>query len=95
MNASPSRELDSDEPKQASSVATPVAVPSLGGSSDSQPLTLESPDLFINRELSLQHHNAAACEALKSWSSRGELTLVPKGPSTTLGRRSKSRHVSG
>jgi hypothetical protein len=43
MNASPSRELDSDEPKQASSVATPVAVPSLGGSSDSQPLTLSYP----------------------------------------------------
>jgi len=43
------RELDSGQPKKASGVATPVSTPSFGLPT----LTLTSPQLYINRELSL------------------------------------------
>jgi polyphosphate kinase len=51
MQTSPIGEVDSDQPK--SGIATPVAVPSSQGSPSPQNLTLESPELYINRELSL------------------------------------------
>lgn len=51
MQTFPIGELDSDQPKPG--VATPVTPPSSQGSPFPQNLTLESPDLYINRELSL------------------------------------------
>ena len=53
MQTSPVGELDSDEPKKASGVATPVTIPSSVEPPRPPALTLESPELYINRELSL------------------------------------------
>jgi len=53
MQTSPVGELDSDQPKEASGVATPVTRPSSVARPDPPALTLESPELYINRELSL------------------------------------------
>ena len=53
MQTSPVGELDSDEPKEVSGVATPVTIPSSEASPRPPTLTLESPELYINRELSL------------------------------------------
>jgi len=52
MNTSPGREPGSDASKQASSAAA-AATGSFPESSDQPALTLESPELYINRELSL------------------------------------------
>ena len=53
MQTSPVGELDSDQPKEASGAATPVTRPSSVARPDPPALTLESPELYINRELSL------------------------------------------
>ena len=53
MQTSPIGELDPDEPKVVSGVATPVTMPSWAASHRSPTMTLESPELYINRELSL------------------------------------------
>ena len=52
MNASPGRELSSQESK-FSAVAAPATTPSFEGLANPPALTLESPQLYINRELSL------------------------------------------
>jgi hypothetical protein len=49
MNASPGRAVDSGDPKQISSIASHDSMPAVC----SQALTLDSPELFLNRELSL------------------------------------------
>ena len=46
-------ELDSGEPKEFLGVVTPVTIPSSEASSRVPTLTLESPELYFNRELSL------------------------------------------
>ena len=51
MQTSPIGELDSEQPR--SGAARPVALPSSEGSPSPPKLTLESPELYINRELSL------------------------------------------
>jgi polyphosphate kinase len=51
MQTSPIGELDSEQPR--SGAASPVALPSSEGSPSPPNLTLESPELYINRELSL------------------------------------------
>jgi polyphosphate kinase len=51
MQTSPIGELDSEQPR--SGAASPVALPSSEGSPSPPKLTLESPELYINRELSL------------------------------------------
>jgi polyphosphate kinase len=53
MQIYPVGELDSDEPKEASGVATPGTIPSSVARLGPPALTLESPELYINRELSL------------------------------------------
>src|SRR5580658_3053505 len=53
MQTYPAGELDSDEPKEVSGVATPVTIPSSVARLGPPALTLESPELYINRELSL------------------------------------------
>src|SRR5580700_1332506 len=53
MQTSPVGELDSDRTEKDSGVATPVTMPSSEGSPRPPALTLESPELYINRELSL------------------------------------------
>jgi polyphosphate kinase len=53
MQTSPVGELDSDEPREVSGVATPVTIPSWVAPPRSSALTFESPELYINRELSL------------------------------------------
>jgi polyphosphate kinase len=53
MHTSPAGKSDSDEAKSATNVATPVIASSSEMPPDSPPLTLESPELYINRELSL------------------------------------------
>ncbi len=53
MKTSSSGELDSDEPMDASGVATPITIPSSEESPTLPTLTLDSPELYINRELSL------------------------------------------
>ena len=54
MQTSPINESDSDEPKEVSGVATPsVTIPSSEGLPRPPNLTLESPELYFNRELSL------------------------------------------
>lgn len=53
MQTFPVGELDSDEPKEVSGAATPVTIPSLETSPHPPTLSLESPELYINRELSL------------------------------------------
>jgi polyphosphate kinase len=53
MQTSPVGELDSDEPKEVSGAATSVTIPSSVASPGPPTLTLESPELYINRELSL------------------------------------------
>src|SRR5262245_21384848 len=49
MDALPGQEIHSDRTKEVTSMETPVTKPS----SSPQTLTLESPELYINRELSL------------------------------------------
>src|SRR5215472_9137292 len=49
MASSPRSELGSDEPAEATRIATPVTITP----ADPQTLTLASPELYINRELSL------------------------------------------
>src|SRR5215469_7264029 len=49
MASSPRRELGSDEQAEATDVATPITITPAGP----QTLTLASPELYINRELSL------------------------------------------
>jgi polyphosphate kinase len=46
-------ELDSDEPKEISGIATPITTPSSLAPPRPSALNLESPELYINRELSL------------------------------------------
>ena len=46
-------ELNSEEPREMSGAATPVAIPSSEESPRKPHVTLESPELYINRELSL------------------------------------------
>jgi polyphosphate kinase len=53
MQTSPIGESDSNEPKEVSGVATPVTIPSSEGLPRPPNLTLESPELYFNRELSL------------------------------------------
>jgi len=53
MQSSPIGELHGNEPKDSPGAATPVTMPSSEGSPSPPNLTLESPDLYINRELSL------------------------------------------
>ena len=53
MNASPAREVASDEPNQDSSTAVTARALSPEGAPDALPLSFESPALYINRELSL------------------------------------------
>jgi polyphosphate kinase len=53
MQTFPIGELDSDEPKEASGAATPGTMPSPEAPPQPPTLTLESPELYINRELSL------------------------------------------
>jgi polyphosphate kinase len=53
MRTLPSGEFDSDEPSELSAVAAPAAMPSSEVSPPPPTLTLESPELYINRELSL------------------------------------------
>ena len=53
MQTSPVGELDSDEPREVSGVATPVSIPSSVVPPRPSALTLESSELYINRELSL------------------------------------------
>jgi len=54
MDTSPRRELSSDPPAEVSAVRAAAATPSLEGSSPDRPtLSLESSELYINRELSL------------------------------------------
>jgi polyphosphate kinase len=53
MNASAAPDLGSDEPNQDSAASTAAVVPFPETSPDSPQLTLESPALYINRELSL------------------------------------------
>jgi polyphosphate kinase len=52
MNASPGRELRSEESK-FSTVTAPATTPSVEGLANPPALTLESPHLYVNRELSL------------------------------------------
>jgi polyphosphate kinase len=49
MNASPGRGVDLDDPNQMSGISAPVTIPV----ADSPSLNLESPELYLNRELSL------------------------------------------
>ncbi|HEX4543864.1 MAG TPA: polyphosphate kinase 1 [Candidatus Acidoferrum sp.] len=53
MHTAPGQQSRSDEPNEVSGAATPVTVPSSESSSPPPALTLESPELYINRELSL------------------------------------------
>jgi len=54
MQTSPINESDSNEPKEVSGVATPsVTIPTSEGLPRPPNLTLESPELYFNRELSL------------------------------------------
>jgi polyphosphate kinase len=53
MQTLPSGELDSNEPKEVSRVSMPVAILSSEASTPPTALTLDSPELYINRELSL------------------------------------------
>jgi polyphosphate kinase len=53
METYPIGELNSDQPQEVSGAATPVAIPSSKESARKPDLTLESPELYINRELSL------------------------------------------
>jgi polyphosphate kinase len=53
MHTSAARGSDSDESKEISGVAKPVTTPSSEASPRRPTLTLESPELYINRELSL------------------------------------------
>jgi polyphosphate kinase len=53
MQSSPIGELHGNEPKDSPGAPTPVTLPSSEGSASPPNLTLESPDLYINRELSL------------------------------------------
>src|SRR6516164_3499039 len=53
MQTSPSGELHADEPQGSPGAPTPVTLPTSEGSASAPTLTLESPDLYINRELSL------------------------------------------
>jgi polyphosphate kinase len=53
MRISPTGELDSDDPMEGSGIATPVAIPSSEASPRAPSLNLESPELYLNRELSL------------------------------------------
>ena len=53
MHTSPAGRSDSGETKNVTDVATPVTAPSSEASPDPPTLTLESPELYINRELSL------------------------------------------
>jgi polyphosphate kinase len=53
MQTSSVGELDSDEPREVSGVATPVTIPSSVALPRPSALTPESPELYINRELSL------------------------------------------
>ena len=52
MQTSPVGELDSDEPTEVSGVATPATTPSSVAPPRPSALTPESPELYINRELS-------------------------------------------
>jgi polyphosphate kinase len=65
MQIPPVSELDSDDPKEASGVATPVTVPVSESSSSAPTLTLESPDLYFNRELSLLEFQKRVLEQAK------------------------------
>jgi polyphosphate kinase len=53
MQTSPIGELHADEPKDSLGAPTPVTLPSSEGPANPPNLTLESPELYINRELSL------------------------------------------
>jgi polyphosphate kinase len=53
MQTSSVGELDSDEPREVSGVARPVTIPSSVALPRPSALTPESPELYINRELSL------------------------------------------
>ncbi len=53
MNTSARRESDSEESNQTSTVTTPVSSPPVESGMNPPRLTLESPELYINRELSL------------------------------------------
>ena len=53
MHTFPIGELDSDEPKETSGAATSETMPSPEAPPQPPTLTLESPELYINRELSL------------------------------------------
>jgi polyphosphate kinase len=53
MHTFPIGELDSDEPKETSGAATSGTMPSPEAPPQPPTLTLESPELYINRELSL------------------------------------------
>jgi polyphosphate kinase len=53
MQTSPIGRLDSDEPNETSSAATPVTIRPPEVSPRQLPVTLESPELYFNRELSL------------------------------------------
>src|SRR5580692_3815365 len=53
MHTSPAGRSDSGETKNVTDVATPVTAPPSEGSPRPPTLTLESPELYINRELSL------------------------------------------
>ena len=53
MQTSPIGESHLNEPKEVSGVATPVTIPSSEGLPHPPNLTLESPELYFNRELSL------------------------------------------
>jgi polyphosphate kinase len=53
MQPSPISELNSREPKESSGSSASVAAASSEGSTNPSNLTLESPELYINRELSL------------------------------------------
>jgi len=53
MDTSPRHELSSDVPKQVSTIGAAATAAPLEASRDRPTLTLESPELYINRELSL------------------------------------------
>src|ERR1700756_802089 len=53
MHTSVSRESDADKPKELAGAATPLTITSPDASPPPPNLTLESPELYINRELSL------------------------------------------
>ncbi len=73
MHTSPAGRSDSDETKNVTDVATPVTARSPEASPDPPTLTMESPELYINRELSLLEFQKRVLEQTRtakilSWS---------------------------